>query len=71
MLGVKPTEKYHPVEKEDKVGIAKVDGNRMFLNGLGNQAMKATSRQGKAGGLASVNNTKPGGFKVRKRTLKG
>jgi hypothetical protein len=70
MFGVQATEKYHPVEQEDKVGLERIDAQRMFLGGSGNQAMGAKPRQFKTGG-ASINRAKPGGFKVRKRTLKG
>ena len=68
MFGVKPMDKHHPAESDDKVGLTKIDGNRMFTSTLGNQAMGATSRRKEAGG-AGVNAARPGTFRVRRRTL--
>jgi len=67
-FGVKPQAKHHPAESDDKVGLARIDGNRMFTSDLGNQAMGAKPRQFKGGG-ENINAARPGKFKVRRRTL--
>lgn len=70
MFGVESERKEHPAISEEKVGFAKIDGQRLFKSGLGNQAMNAVARSGKRSGMGlTANRAKPGGFKVRRRTL--
>lgn len=79
-FGVEQTHYHHPASKSGKedgvgregaIGVAKIDGNRMFLANGGNQAMGAKPRTYGSPGKQTANRTNPSSFKVRKRTLKG
>ncbi len=77
-FGVAQESKRHPVSKggwedakpiDGSIGFRRVDGQRLY-KGPGTAGMGATPRLKDTGG-GTVNKASPGGFKVRKRTLKG